>query len=753
MTKKTVVWLILAATGVAAGVYLLGISSGWYGQLEGPGTIEAQSLPGEQLEERKHHQQAAALQIGAGTAKQILFGDLHVHTTYSSDAFRMTLPMVQGEGAHPPADACDFARICSSLDFWALTDHAESLTPEHWTDVKESIRQCNAVSGNPENPDVVAFTGFEWTQAGATPATHYGHKNVIFKNIADSELPARPIGSTYRDVFRSIPLNLRMLPPLRDLANRQRYYDFDRLTRAVAAVPACQEDVAVHDLPPDCAETAPTPKVLFEKLGEWGFESIVIPHGTTWGIYSPPGSSLDKQLAAGFHDPARQILMEVFSGHGNSEEYRNLAAVEFEPDGAASCPQPTADYLPSCWRAGQIIEDRCLGADIDAAECAERAADAREQYVQLGNLGWHTVPGNRLEDWLDSGQCRDCYLPAFNYRPKGSAQYGLAIANFAAPPGAPRRFRFGFIASSDNHSARPGTGYKETGRGYMSDWWGYRDAASRKLYSTDQGDPEPRSVAVDRTKIDVFNWLELERQASYFVTGGLVAAHAEERNRDALWDTMQRKEVYGTSGERILLWFDLLNAPGEDGPVSLPMGAETAMVDAPAFRVRAIGAFEQNPGCPDESRTAMSAERIERLCRGECYNPSDRRKLITRIDVIRIKPQHRQGEAVADLIEDPWRSFSCEPDPSGCVVEFADEDFAVSDRDVVYYVRAIQQPAATINAGALRCDSDEQGQCTQVNACYGDNRTPAGDDCLAEAEGRAWSSPIFVDYARPEPSI
>ena len=183
VTRNSVGCAILIGIAVTTGVYLLGISLGWYGKLEGPGNIEAQSLPAGLLANRKQQQQAAALDIGASTRKQILFGDLHVHTTYSSDAFRMTLPMVQGEGAQPPADACDFARVCSSLDFWALTDHAESLTPRHWTDVKQSIRQCNAVAGNPENPDVTAFVGFEWTQAGATPAQHYGHKNVIFKSI------------------------------------------------------------------------------------------------------------------------------------------------------------------------------------------------------------------------------------------------------------------------------------------------------------------------------------------------------------------------------------------------------------------------------------------------------------------------------------------------------------------------------------------------------------------------------------------
>ena len=62
-----------------------------------------------------------------------------------------------------------------------------------------------------------------------------------------------------------------------------------------------------------------TPVSLFRKLDEWGFDSLVIPHGTSWGIYTPPLSSWDKQLKGAMHDPERQTLIEVYSGHGDSD--------------------------------------------------------------------------------------------------------------------------------------------------------------------------------------------------------------------------------------------------------------------------------------------------------------------------------------------------------------------------------------------------------------------------------------------------
>jgi hypothetical protein len=226
-----------------------------------------------------------------------------------------------------------------------------------------------------------------------------------------------------------------------------------------------------------------------------------------------------------------------------------------------------------------------------------------------------------------------------------------------------------------------------------------------------------------------------------------VALHAEGRDRDAIWQALERKEAYGTSGPRILLWFDLLDPPSEAGVASrLPMGGSTSMTANPRFRVRAVGALEQRPGCPDFVETALGAQRLAELCMGECYHPSDRRQLIERVEVVRIRPQTAAQEPLLGRIEDPWKSLACEPDPSGCAVEFEDSEFESAAADTVYYVRAIQRASAAVNGGNLRCRRDEDGVCIEVQPCRGGYHRDPADGCLSEIEERAWSSPIFVDY-------
>jgi hypothetical protein len=738
--RRTVLVVLLAAVGYLTLAYL-----GYYGQHELNGVISNMPRPAEQIAQSQANQRQAALGLGVDTS-QILFGDLHAHTTYSIDAFQYSLAFMGGEGAHPPADACDFARYCSALDFWSIADHAEHSTAEHWMETKESIRQCNAVAGDPANPDMVSFLGWEWTHAGTTSENHYGHKNVIFKDTGEPQVPARPIYAMGAGtVVRSANFSGRIFQPFLDSADRQRAYNFNKFTDTVYAQPECPEGVDVRDLPVDCREGTKTPRELFEKLDQWGYDTMVIPHGNAWGVYTPAGTRWDKQLKNGNQRSDYQFMIELYSGHGNSEEYRDWRATDIDVLGKLSCPAPRDDYIPSCWRAGELIEMRCLSGGGTMTECAVRATHARQLYVEYWQGGHNVVGGASVEDWLYSGQCTDCFLPAFNLRPGGSAQYALSVTNFDDLDN-PQRFNFAIMASSDNHQGRPGTGYKEFDRYGMTETSGVQEEFARKLaYPRTEYSAMPREG--DFENMPPVKKFEHERSSSFYTTGGLVAVHSAGRDRESVWNSMQNKQVYGTSGERILLWFDLLNS----GEGKLPMGSEVTINEPPRFRVAAVGAFKQKPGCPDYVSGGLSSERMETLCRGECYNPGDERKLITRIEIIRIRPQMVKEEPVlladgSSRIEDVWKSFQCEPSQQGCSIEFSDPDFELQKRDFIYYVRAIQEASPHINGNNLRPQYDENGKVIKVTPCYSDNRTDKRDNCLAMKEGRAWSSPIFVNF-------
>ncbi len=726
--RKTLA-LISSLTAVLIVVGVLA-SHGYWGERQLAGSVATQ---------QRSDVPTAPVSAPLAGEKSILFGDLHVHTTYSFDAFSISLPMYQGEGAHPPADACDYARHCSALDFWSINDHAEGLTPAQWRETQQMVRDCNAVSANPQSPDMVTYLGWEWTQIGTTPDNHYGHKNVVLLDTDVDKVPVRPISSR-QQLFPggNNPYNAFMR--LMFIAgapggNRQAYHDFARFLQDRDDLAACEQGPAVRDLPANCQESAPTPTELFGKLDDWGYPSMVIPHGNTWGFYTPPLTSWDKQLKSHSDPEKHESLIEVFSGHGNIEQYKPWRALDRDAQGELSCPPPGQNYTPECWQAGEIIRGRCLQEGLPEAECAKRAGVARANHVAADTAGHLTVPGAQVSAWLDSGQCRDCYMPAYNYRPMGSAQYALAIRNFDDEDN-PKRFRFGLIGSSDVHTARPGNGYKEIHRRKST------DAAMGKMGPPAiLNDADP--VAQSRSLADIpapANYFE--RFTSFFGAGGLVAAHSGGRDRQSIWDALDRKEVYATSGDRILLWFDLLE---EDGS-RIPMGADVVSNTKPNFKVRALGAFEQKPGCPADSQAALGQERLELLCGAECYNPSDVRKRIERIEVVRITPQNTADEPVDNLVQDPWLTLPCDDRGQGCEVEFSDSSFPEMQRDAVYYVRAIQSPTPTMNGDNLRCEYDDSGQCIAINPCSAANGVDAQDDCTVLASERAWSSPIFVDY-------
>lgn len=165
------------------------------------------------------------------------------------------------------------------------------------------MRQCNAVAGDPHNPDLVAFVGWEGTQMGTTAKNHYGHHNVFFRDTDPDKLPSRPIAAAgaatnaLRSQFARVPQRIKDADP----TNRSYYEAFDRFVSEMGATLNCQRDRNTRELPNDCFETAADPGTLFRKLDEWGFETIVIP-------LAPFGASIRLRTRPGIRSWSRNSM-------------------------------------------------------------------------------------------------------------------------------------------------------------------------------------------------------------------------------------------------------------------------------------------------------------------------------------------------------------------------------------------------------------------------------------------------------------
>ena len=192
----------------------------------------------------------------------------------------------------------------------------------------------------------------------------------------------------------------------------------------------------------------------------------------------------------------------------------------------------------------------------------------------------------------------------------------------------------------------------------------------------------------------------------------------------------------------MLLWFNLIS---ENKKVSMGSSIETDT--QPEFEVKAMGSFVQKPGCPEDAYIALGEGRVDELCFNECYNPSDDRKFIHRIEVIKVLPQEYADQPIEGRIQDPWYTHYCDPNELGCSFKFIDEDFSTDQKDVSYYVRAIEVPTPQINVKGGVCEFDADGNCVKFKLCTQDWRHPRDiESCSEIDEHLAWSSPIYLDY-------
>ena len=275
-------------------------------------------------------------------------------------------------------------------------------------------------------------------------------------------------------------------------------------------------------------------------------------------------------------------------------------------------------------------------------------------------------------------------------------------------------FKLGLIGSTDTHNATPG-GTEERDFG-----------ANGHIGLRDHANPAFMLARVTPAGIEA-------------TPGGLAVVWAEENSRDALFDAMRRREVYGTSGSRpILRFFGGREAGLRCGDPAfvetayrggVPMGGDLGPVRggrSPRFGVLAF----KDPGTPSSPGAPLQ-----------------------RVQIVKgwVDANGQSHEKVFDVAGDPQNgagvdTTTCTPSGAGfdslCAV-WTDPDFDGSER-AFYYARVLENPTCRWSTYLCNAQGIDCSDPAAVPAGYGECCNPAVPKTIQE---RAWSSPIWY---RPE---
>jgi hypothetical protein len=272
-------------------------------------------------------------------------------------------------------------------------------------------------------------------------------------------------------------------------------------------------------------------------------------------------------------------------------------------------------------------------------------------------------------------------------------------------------FTLGLIASTDTHNATPGATREDDFPGHV----GALDATAP-------------------SRLDAGSILQNP--------GGLMVLWAEENSRSALFDAMQRRESYATTGTRPTLrffgGFDLPEALcGEPDLVAqaystgVPMGGEL-LAEPTEAAPRFVAQASQDPGSP-----GFPGSRLAEIQIIKGWLDANGALAETVISIV-------GGPPAPDALD----TSTCEPDGSGAAsfcAEWQDPDFDPEER-AFYYARLLESPSCRWSAQLCRAEGIDCSVAPPpgFEACC-DGSFP---DAIQE---RATSTPIWVRPA-PEPS-
>jgi len=263
-------------------------------------------------------------------------------------------------------------------------------------------------------------------------------------------------------------------------------------------------------------------------------------------------------------------------------------------------------------------------------------------------------------------------------------------------------YRLGFIGSTDTHNGTPGA-VAEAG------WLGHRGNVDSRVE--------------DRLGSGSL------RAGARFNPGGLAAVWAEENSRASLFAALKRREVYGTSGPRILarlfggweLGRDLCADPdavAQAYRLGVPMGGQLPAPPATGGSPGFLALAYKDPGTATRPGTPL--QRIQ-IVKGWLENGIAR---------------HKVYDVAGDAGNGAGVTGDCQLFGAGfdtlCAV-WSDPEFSAGQR-AFYYARVVENPSCRWTA--LQCNA--AGPDAELEAC----RDPEVARVIQE---RAWTSPIWYE--------
>jgi len=420
--------------------------------------------------------------------RNLYFGDLHVHTSYSFDAHVFDVRatphdayrFARGEAlALPPLGpdgrGTQELRLDRPLDFAVVTDHSEFLG---------EVESC-LVPGSRgyDAPGCVAFRA-----GGNVGQAVFGAQTTSPDPLRDAavcgddgaacraqsgEVWRRTIEAANAAYDRSTRCSFTALVGYEYTANTGASSQHRNVIFASDRVP-----------PPTTYVEQPTPEGLWRELhatckdAGTGCDVLAIPHnpnqsnGRLLRVEYAPGATLDAQRTQAGARAAIEPLLEVFQHKGDSECMRGLSGVVGEVDEACGFEKLRGAPFEDC------------GDGVGSGGTGNAGCVSRRDYA------------------------------------RGALLEGLAEdARLGVNPLA-----LGFVASTDTHNGTPGAVAEQSFLGHRG--------------NVDDLPDERLEVAGARS-------------GTLFNPGGLTGVWAEENTRAGIFAALARREVYGTSGPRI----------------------------------------------------------------------------------------------------------------------------------------------------------------------------------------------------------